>query len=195
MKIAILGGTFNPIHSGHIKMADYVCSHLGFDRVCFLPNGQPPHKDLEGIACKHHRLKMVELATYGDDRFYVSDYEIKKDRHCYTVDTAKHFINLDNNEYYFVIGADSLMSLDKWKNPDELKRICSFVVFGREDNPDLNNEIARLTDEGCRIVKADMPLIDISSTHIRKMIKDGRDISALVPQKVAEYIFENGLYR
>lgn len=195
MKIAILGGTFNPIHMGHIKMADYVCSHLDFDKVCFLPNGQPPHKKLEGIADKLHRLRMVELAIESDDRFFVSDYEISKDEYCYTVDTAKHFSKMDSNEYYFVIGADSLMSLDRWKSPHELKKICSFVVFDREGSPDLNDRIVRLIDEGCRIEKADMPFVDISSTDIRNMIRDGRDISDVVPEKVAEYILKNGLYR
>ena len=195
MKIAILGGTFNPIHSGHIAMADYVCDHMGFDKVCFLPNGQPPHKDNQDILSKQHRLKMTELAVADDDRFYVSDYEIKKDIYCYTIDTAKYFNNLDDNEYYFIIGADSLMALNKWKNPEELKKICSFVVFGREGNPDADSEIDHLISEGCRIEKADMPFVNISSTDIRNMIRDNKNIDGIVPPKVAEYIIKNELYR
>ena len=195
MKIAVLGGTFNPIHLGHIAMAEYVAGQMGFDKICFLPNGQPPHKTADGIADKFHRLEMVKLATQDNDKFYVSDYEINRDKHCYTVDTVKYFNSLDDNEYHFIIGADSLFMLDTWKNSQELKKICSFIICDREGNKNTNAEIARHKATGCRMVKADMPLINITSTDIRNMIKNGESIDKYVPTPVADYILKYNLYK
>ena len=194
MKIGILGGTFNPIHSGHIEMARFVAERMGLDKICFLPNGQPPHKSSDSIADKHHRLQMVKIAIADYDDFYVSDYEINQDVNCYTVDTVKHFNSLDDNDYYFIIGADSLFQLDKWKNPEELKKICRFIVCDRDGGGDTAAEVERLIKSGCNIALTDMPLIDIDSTSIRNKIKSGEDISGFVPQSVQDYIEKNHLY-
>ena len=194
MKIGILGGTFNPIHSGHLAMAQYVLENTETDKICFLPNGQPPHKKNDKISDKHHRLKMVELAIENNPDFYVSDYEIMQDKHCYTVDTIKHFNSLGDDEYYFIIGADSLFQLSYWKNPDELKKICSFIVCDRERQGDTVAEVERLKKDGCNIVLCDMPLINITSTDIRAKVKNGADISGLTPDAVIEYIYNNKLY-
>ena len=194
MKIGILGGTFNPIHSGHIKMAEFVAGKMELDKICFLPNGQPPHKNSNTIADKHHRLQMVKIAIADYDNFYVSDYEINREGNCYTIDTIKHFKSADDNDYYFIIGADSLFQLDKWKNADELKKICNFIVCDRGGSGDTMKEVERLKKSGCRIWLTDMPLIDIDSTSIRDKIKNGKDISDFVPKRVQEYIDKNNLY-
>lgn len=194
MKIGILGGTFNPIHSGHIAMAEYVLENMGMDRICFLPNGQPPHKKDDKITDKHHRLEMVKLAIEDKTDFYVSDYEIMQNKHCYTVDTIKYFHSLGDDEYYFIIGADSLFQLSTWKNADELKKICSFIVCDRARQGDTDAEVEKLRQQGCNIMLCDMPLVDITSTAIRRMVKDGMDISGMTTDNVAQYIYDNKLY-
>jgi len=194
MKIGILGGTFNPIHSGHIAMAEYVVENLGMDKICFLPNGQPPHKKDYKIADKHHRLEMVKLAIQDNHKFYVSDYEIMQDKHCYTVDTIKYFHSLSNDDYFFIIGADSLFQLSTWKNADELKKICSFIVCDRARQGDTDAEVERLRQQGCNIMLCDMPLVNITSTDIRRMVKEGISISGYTDEKVAQYIYKNKLY-
>ncbi len=195
MKIAILGGTFNPIHLGHLAMAEYVLEHMGMDRICFLPNGQPPHKQGSSIAPKHHRLEMVRLAVCDNPAFFVSDYEIAKDKRCYTVDTVRHFNSLGEDEYHFIIGADSLFQLSQWKSAEELKKICSFIVCDRSNQGNTEAEAERLRAEGCRIRVADMPRVDIDSTTIRRRVKEGLDISGYTTDAVARYIHNNKLYR
>lgn len=195
MKIAILGGTFNPIHLGHLTMAECVLNQTEMDRICFLPNGQPPHKEIDIITDKHHRLEMVKLAIAGNPSFCVSDFEILQDKNCYTIDTIKYFQSLGNDEYHFIIGADSLFQLSTWKHADELKRICSFIVCDRSHQGDTAAEVERLKSEGCRIRMADMPTVDIDSTAIRRRIKDGLDISCYTTKEVAKYIYDNKLYR
>ena len=194
MNIAILGGTFNPIHLGHITMAQYVLENMDIDKICFLPNGQPPHKKSTEIIDKHHRLQMVKLATDYNDNFYISDYEINQDKNCYTVDTIKYFNSLGDDKYYFIIGADSLLQLSSWKNADELKKICSFIVCDRGDRNDTSKEVERLKADGCDIILTNMPKIHIDSTTIRKKARLGMDISEYVPHDVNQYIIKNRLY-
>lgn len=195
MNIAILGGTFNPIHLGHIAMAEYVLENTHMDKICFLPNGKPPHKDGDFIEQKHHRLEMVRLATKDNPDFYISDYELNQDKNCYTVDTIKYFNSLDDNKYYFIIGADSLFQLSSWKSPDELKKICSFIICDRDTDKNTYKEVERLKNEGCHITLTNMPMVNIDSTTIRERVKNNLDISDYVPESVAQYIAENSLYR
>lgn len=195
MNIAILGGTFNPIHLGHIAMAEYVLGNSHMDKICFLPNGKPPHKAGDIIIDKKHRLEMVKLATKDNPDFYISDYELNQEKNCYTVDTIRYFNALDNNKYYFIIGADSLFQLSSWKNAEELKKICSFIICNRDTNKDTQREVERLKAEGCDITLTDMPMVDIDSTTIRERVKNNLDIKDFVPEGVAQYIAENSLYR
>ncbi len=196
MKIGILGGTFNPIHYGHLTMAEFVLKNFGLDKICFLPNGQPPHKANDFIADKHHRLNMTKLAIDSYDDFYLSDYEVCDDKYHYTIDTIKHFKALNpDDEFFFIIGADSLFNLSSWKNAEELKLICSFIVCDRTGSGNTDAEINRLIAEGCRIQKADMPFVDIESTAIRNSVKQGKDISQLTPLVVYDYILKNNLYK
>ena len=195
MKIAILGGTFNPIHFGHLSMAEHVLRQTDADKICFLPNGNPPHKDEDIIAGKLHRFEMVKraIAPYSD--FFVSDYEIKKDTYCYTIDTIKHFYTEGTyEEIQYIIGADSLFTLSSWKSSDELKRICSFIVCDRSGHGDTDREIERLKSNGCKITKIDMPFVDIDSTTIRNLIKENKSIEGLIPDDVVHYIKANKLY-
>lgn len=195
MKIGILGGTFDPIHSGHILMAQCAKKEFELDRVMFLPNGNPPHKTVSGGALDKHRLKMTELAVSEYDGFFVSDYEIKKGCVCYSVDTVRHFIS-DGNKYYFIIGADSFYQIESWKDFKSLISLCTFIVAGREYNgKNLYCEMKKFNEK----YNADFRLmsmneIDISSTMIRKMIAQGQDIAQLVPKCVSDYIYKNNLY-
>ena len=193
MNIAILGGTFNPIHLGHIAMAEHILHHTDMEKICFLPNGLPPHK-IGNIAPKQHRLKMVEIATEYNPDFYVSDYEINQDKTCYTIDTIKHFNSLDSNQYHFIIGADSLFNLSLWKDAEELKKICSFIICDRGENSHTATEVEKLRQSGCRIFLASMKKIDIDSTSIREKIKKGLDTSNCLQKEVAQYIEKHKLY-
>ncbi|MBR2477004.1 MAG: nicotinate-nucleotide adenylyltransferase [Clostridia bacterium] len=193
MKIAILGGTFNPIHLGHIAMAECVLEQTDAEKICFLPNGQPPHKKGDIITDKVHRLKMVELAIANNPAFFVSTYEILQEKHCYTINTIKYFNSLDD-EYSFIIGADSLFQLSRWKDADELKKICSFIVCDRANQGNTAKEVERLKNEGCRITMVNMPLVEIDSTSIRERVKNGLDISGYTTPDVIDYIKNNGLY-
>lgn len=196
MKIGVLGGTFDPVHFGHLAMAHHVLEQMKLDRICFLPNGRPPHKSDSHIADKHHRLEMIKLAISGVDRFYVSDYEIAGNQYKYTIDTIEHFMaESPDDEFFFIIGADSLFNLDRWHEAERLKKICSFIVCDRPGCSDTDSEILRLKNSGCRIEKADMPLSDIQSTAIRELISNNIGIEKLVPATVADYIYKNKLYR
>jgi len=195
MKIGILGGTFNPVHFGHLAMAQYVLNQMELDKICFLPNGQPPHKKSDGVADKYHRLQMVRIAIKDNDAFYVSDYEVLKDEYCYTIDTIRHFMSLnEKDEYFFIIGADSLFKLTTWKCADELKKICSFIVCDRKGSGNTDAEAQRLRQDGYSIQKVDMPFVEIDSTAIRAMVRKNENISEYTPTEVAEYILNNKLY-
>jgi len=192
-KIGIYGGTFNPIHNGHISVAIQVKEKLGLDKIVFVPTGIAPHKDNGEFVSKTHRYNMTALAI--DGLFDISDVEVKTDRVCYAIDTIKVLQNIyKNDKLYYIIGADSLLSFTKWKNPIELFNILHIVAVDRD-----NKDIETKADEYRELYGADITIchiepIDISSTIIRHNIKFNKSISDLVPKKVEDYIKQNNLY-
>ncbi|MBE7050869.1 MAG: nicotinate (nicotinamide) nucleotide adenylyltransferase [Ruminococcaceae bacterium] len=194
--IAVLGGTFNPIHNGHIKMAYASLLECDVSKVIFLPNGMPPHKDGEGILSSDHRFNMVKLAIEGEQRFELSDYEIKRDKPSYTVDTQRALKEIYNCPIYFIIGADSLYTLHLWKNPDVLIRECNFIVCDRKTGlgSDVKDAADKINDMGGSVKVLSMPRIDITSTELRNYIKTGKDVSDYLSANVYEYIKKNKLY-
>ena len=189
MRIAIFGGTFNPIHKGHIFLANQAKKSLQLDKVVFVPAYIPPHKKSDGIISSDKRFSMIRLAVWGKPYFGVSRYEIDRKEKVYSVETAKHFKSVlpKDTELFFLIGADSLKGLDKWKDSRKLFNLCEFAVFSR---PGVN--LGKKT-QGIRAIEIDA--LDISSTQVRELIKQGKSINGLVPRPVADYIMRRGLYR
>lgn len=195
--IAILGGSFNPVHLGHINMARAVMAEFDIARVVFLPNANPPHKDAEDIIPAVHRYNMVKLAIEGEEGFELSDYEMKEGKPSYTVNTMRYMRKHYKSEPFFIIGADSLYTLHKWKNYNELIAECKFIVADRDciEGDDIKKASDKINKMGGCIKIMSMPKYNISSTQIREGISNGLDMSAYLPEAVEAYIRENNLYR
>ncbi len=188
MKIGILGGTFNPIHIGHLILAEEVREKLKLDEVIFVPTNLAPHKDNSDIASCGVRLAMVKLAIKGNRYFVVSDIEIKRDGRSYTIDTLKEFKKMyPQDELYFIIGSDLLKYLDDWKDLDEIIQMVRFVVATRPGYP--------LEKIPSHISTIPIRAVDISGFEIRKAIKENKSFQYLVPETVLKYINKKRLYR
>ncbi|MFH1645280.1 MAG: nicotinate-nucleotide adenylyltransferase [Candidatus Omnitrophota bacterium] len=189
MRIGLFGGTFNPVHNGHIKLAEEGKKQLNLDKVFFLPSYVPPHKNAENIALPFHRMKMLELAIDGMDGFEVSDYEISQHKVSYSINTIRYFKEISSAEtdIFFLIGQDAFNGLRSWKEADELFELCSFAVCNRPGSVFENSDIdfSKISIDG----------VAISSTQIRNRIKEGKDIKGMVSPLVYSYIVANNLYK
>lgn len=198
MKTGIMGGTFDPIHYGHLLTAEGVMEQLDLDRVIFIPTGMTPHKDNENVTDKWDRLKMTEIATEDNPKFEVSDMEIKRDKTCYTADTSKELKEMyKNDEFYYISGTDVIRDIKDWKTPEVFLKIFKIAAVGRitDDNADLNFWINYLKEKySADIVKTDLPVIEISSTIIREKIKNKKSVLYMLPNEVINYIRKNKLY-
>lgn len=185
-KIGILGGTFNPPHIGHLIIANEVLSSLSLDSIWFMPNQEPPHKKKEGGVSNEQRVEMLKLATEGHAAFRVETIELERSGPSYTYDTMKILTEMHSDkEFYFIIGADMIEYLPKWHKVYELQKLIKFVGVNR---PTYSSH----TDYD--ILYVETPLIDLSSSLVRKRIKDGQTIRYLIPESVRVYIEENQLY-
>lgn len=196
-RLGILGGTFDPIHHGHLVAAQEACKQLHLDRVLFVPASTPPHKTDRAITPGHHRLRMVEAATVGRACFGISLVDLNRPGPCYTSDTLR-LIRSERGpdlDLFFIEGADSLADIRSWYQPEQIIRLCKFAVVQRPgvsiDLPSLEAWLPGLTE---RIHWVDMPLLDISSRDLRQRVRQGRAISYLVPPGVEAYIGAHGLY-
>lgn len=195
-RYGIMGGTFNPIHLAHIYIAYEAKEALELDKVIFLPSGNPPHKKGNKIIDAKYRFDMVKCAIQDYEGFTIDDYEIKNSGYSYTCDTLMYYKNEDI-EIYFISGADSLMDIEKWKNPDVVLSNCVFVTFNRgqykKEELILQKEYLEKKYKA-KIVLLDIVNMDISSTMIRKRIKDSKRVDFFLPEKVLNYIQDNNLY-
>lgn len=198
-RIAIMGGTFDPIHYGHLVAAEAVRIRFGLDRVIFIPTGNPPHKKKIKVTPAEHRYVMAQMAVNSNPYFDVSRIEMDREGYTYTVDTIKQIQQIlgCSTEVYFITGADAMLEILTWKNVDELLRLCKFVAVTRpgyrvEDLDYMRNELK--VKFNCEVVVIDVPSYAISSTDIRRRIADGYSIKYLVPEDVEKYIIKNGLY-
>jgi nicotinate-nucleotide adenylyltransferase len=188
MKIGILGGTFNPIHIGHLILAEETREKLNLDKIIFVPAFLPPHKDNSDIVSAKERLIMVKLAIKGNRYFSVSDIEIKRPGRSYTIDTLKEFKKrYGKDELYFIIGSDLLKYLDEWKDLDEINRLVKLVAVTRPGYP--------LEKIPSYIKTMAIRAVDISAFQIRQCIKDGKSFRYLVPDLIYGYIIKNKLYK
>jgi nicotinate-nucleotide adenylyltransferase len=189
MRIGLLGGSFNPVHNGHIILATEAKASLSLDKVIFIPAYIPPHKPAHELIEPGHRLAMLELAIKARPYFEISDFELNRDQKTYSIDTLRYFKKAypEDTEFFFIIGADAFETLNTWKDLDELFKLCSFVVFNRPGCSNISGSN--------NIQKLDMPPVDISSTQIRQKIKQHQDIKGLVTEGVNDYIVSNNLYK
>ncbi|MBQ1510841.1 MAG: nicotinate-nucleotide adenylyltransferase [Selenomonadaceae bacterium] len=198
-RIGILGGTFDPIHLGHLLTAEAVRDALGLDEILFIPAAIPPHKRGREIAPPEHRLRMTVLATAANPYFRVSDIELHREGPSYTVDTIDALQEQRGNmaEFYFITGADAINELATWHDVHSLLQKCHFVAATRQGTvlarESLHREFGAIARE--HIHEVPTPEMEISSTEIRRRIRQGASIRYMVPDAVAEYIYKEGLYR
>ena len=221
-RIGLFGGTFNPIHSGHLRIAYEIREHFSLDSIIFIPAGTPPHKDCNKVINPAHRLRMAELAVATYKYFTVSSIEVYRQGLSYSIDTVRALQNElgDSAELYFITGIDAFLEIRTWKDSDRLLELCHFIVIQRPGNrfaelkriglPALmgvsSSELESL-DRG-KLSRLSIPLTekfslfleritpcDISSTELRRLIRDSEEVKNLLPENVMSYIIEQGLYR
>lgn len=189
-KVGIFGGTFDPIHIGHIITTRYVLEKRNLDKIIFIPCNISPLKIDVDSTLPQHRLNMLKLAIEGLPHFDYSEFEINKGEISYTVDTLIE-LRKKYDEIELIIGYDNLIVFDKWHKPDQIFDLAKVVVMKR--NADVHVKSNHIYFDEAIIL--DTPTIEISSTDIRDRIKKGLSIDYLVPQKIKEYIVDNGLYK
>ena len=201
-RIALYGGSFNPIHNGHLIVARLIAERLDLDRVILLPSKRPPHKQTQDLLDAAHRAEMVKLAIHDEPPFEFSDFDMTREGPSYTIDTVAHFRDVlgPDVELHWIIGADSLAELSAWHRAGELIHACRIITAARRGSDEIEWQRVGtlLTDEQITHLKAGIlqtPVIDISSTDIRDRVRCGRSIRYLVPDPVREYIEQHGLYR
>jgi nicotinate-nucleotide adenylyltransferase len=197
MKIGILGGTFDPVHRGHIMVAEEVKARLNLAEVLFVPTAQTPLKEESPISAVEHRAQMVRLAIAGYPHFKLSDVEINRAGLSYTVDTIAELKGrYAGDELFFILGWDSLAQLARWKDPSRLVRLCRLVAVPRPGYslPDLKSLEGSIPGLSRSLIVLDKPEVDISATEIRERVARGLSIRHLVPEPVDEYIRQHKLY-
>lgn len=191
MKIGIFGGTFNPIHMGHLINAQYICEEFDLHQILFIPAKYPVHKQLQnGISAKD-RMEMIRLAIDGNTVFSVSSIELDRETPSYSIYTARQLIQ-DNpgNEYYFILGYDAFNDIETWKDYEELFDLVKFIIMKRPGDK-LDSKFNRFIS---KIMCGNNPVIEISSSDIRKRINEKKTIRYLVPESVRDYIMRKELY-
>lgn len=218
LRVGILGGTFNPVHYGHLRLAEEAFEMLHLDKVIFIPSYLPPHKVEDAVLSADARLRMVELAIEGNSHFEISNMELKRGGKSYSVDTIRQLKNLYGDFYdlFFIIGLDSYRDIGSWKDYAELFAMTDIVVArrpgelpGREDMSPVELLPVDIRDEFCydsatnTVVHTsgkityflESTMLDISSTKLRRQVFEGRSIRYLVPPNVESFIKERSLYR
>lgn len=199
MKIGIMGGTFDPIHSGHLMLGRFARDLFALDEIWFMPNGTPPHKSSDMIESQTtHRVEMVKRAISNEKDFVLQLYEVDNKEVNYSYLTMEHFKEIyPEHEFYFIIGADSLFSIDRWKCPDRLLKTCIILAAYRDgkNKKEMEEKIAYLNQKfEADIRLLNTPNVDISSSEIREKLKAHEEITNMMPTDVYEYILENQLY-
>lgn len=188
-KIGIFGGTFNPVHNGHLALANYLCEYCGLDELWFMVTPCNPFKKNDVLLSDYARLEMVSAAVSGYEKFRASDFEFNLPKPSYTVDTlAALRAAYPDYEFVLIIGADNYVAFDKWRNPDEIMRHHSIIVYGR---PGYDIDKSLLPSN---VTAPDTPLIEISSTFIRQSVSDGLDVRYFVHPEVWKLIVSHGYY-
>lgn len=200
MKVGVLGGTFDPIHNGHLYIAEEAIKRLSLDKLIFMPSGNPPHKKNKDILDGVLRYELIQSVIREKEKCYLSDFELLKKGLSYTYETLE-YIKKDlgkDTEIYFITGADCLIDIYKWKNINKLFNLCKFVVFYRPGftEEEILKQKKKVEDDfNVEIIFLHLLEMNISSTYIRKAIKNGEGLSFLLPPSVEYIIKELKLYR
>ena len=213
LRLGILGGTFDPIHLGHLRLAEEICEDLKLERVYLVPAALPPHKDNRPITPFHHRLDMTRIASEESPILEVQDLEGRRQDLSYSIETLREFHQLFRSglDLFFIVGMDAFLEIKTWKEYNKLFDYAHFVIIKRpgvqseELEPFLlslrvgfkreGKENVFISTSGNSLIYKKSTLMDISSTHIRERVAKGKSIRFLVPEPVREYIIEKGLYR
>jgi nicotinate-nucleotide adenylyltransferase len=199
MRLGLYGGSFDPVHLGHLILAEQCREQCALDEVWFLPAASPPHKAHRELTPGKARVEMLEFATAGHPEFVVNRMELQRGGTTYTVDTLQQLHDEDaSRELFFLIGADSLSDLATWREPERIAELATVVAVNRGDRPlpQLDTLQTQLGEKiASRVALASMPGIDLSATDIRRRVRDGKSIRYLVPRAVEIYIAEHGLYQ
>ncbi len=194
-RIAIMGGTFDPIHYGHLVVAEEVRTKFNIERVLFMPTGNPPHKKDKTVSSSEHRYLMTVLATVTNSHFDVSRIEIDRTGYTYTIDTITELKKIisEDTTVYFITGADAIHHILTWKEPEKLFSLCEFVAVTRPGYVTQISEIEKRFESKIHFLK--VPSLDISSSDIRTRIKEGKSIKYMLPEEVENYIYKFELYK
>ncbi len=219
-RIGIFGGTFNPIHLGHVQVVREVKADFDLDKILIIPSALPPHKELDGVADAEDRLEMIRLAFSDDPSFMISDVELKRSGPSYTIDTVRHFKSIlsENTDLFLIVGLDAFLEIDTWKSYQDLFLLIPFIVMSRTINGQnsiklewkslknyLQSKISKgytfsltqssfVHDKKQPIFVCNVTPVNISSTSIRRNIREGRSIKQLVPEIIEDFIKTKGLY-
>lgn len=198
-KIGILGGTFDPVHLGHLIIAEEVRSNVGLDKILFVPAGVPWMRENEGVSAGKHRLNMVDLAVKSNPHFESSSIEIDRQGVTYTADTLETLReDLDHEvELSFIMGMDVLEKFHLWKSPETVVELCSLVIVNRPGNQavDVNEVVKKYPEAGAKLRIINVPRMEISSSEIRERVRQEKSLKYLVSEEVIEYIDKNNLYK
>ncbi len=199
LRVGIYGGAFAPIHQGHVEAAKAFMSQMWLDVLFVIPTGESPHKEMDRSASAADRMEMCRLAFEGIDGVIVSDIEIRRGGESYSVDTLREMADGDRR-LFLLCGTDMMLTLDEWNDADEIFKLSYPVYIRRENDRSLDQKIIEKNTEyfekyGKYVIKLDAPVIEISSSDIREMIKRGEDVARFIDPRVLKYIDEKGLYR
>ncbi|MFI3207711.1 MAG: nicotinate-nucleotide adenylyltransferase [Eubacteriales bacterium] len=199
MKIGIVGGTFNPIHIGHLMLGEYAYNELTLDEVWYMPNGNPPHKEINDInVSADRRAVMTKLAIDGVEHFRFSSFEIEKEHVSYSFSTMEELKKIyPEHTFYFIVGSDSLLDIEKWRCPERLFATCHIIAACRDsqDVAPFHKQIQHLNEKfHSNIELLPMPLFEMSSSDIRDRVRNKKSIKYIVPDSVGAYIIEEKLY-
>ena len=199
-RIGIMGGTFDPVHNGHLLLGRQAYEEYGLDEIWYMPSHIPPHKKDHMITASEDRIAMLRLALEDIPYCVVSDFEMKREGNTYTAHTlALLKEEYPEYEFYFIIGADSLFQIERWYHPEKVMAMTSLLVSGREYEDaerSFDEQIAYLTEKyDAKILPLHNEEVDIASAEIRRRIAEGKDITKDVPKAVEQYINAHGLYR
>lgn len=188
-KVGLFFGSFNPIHNGHLMLANYLAEYGGLDEIWFVVSPQNPFKDKKSLLADRHRLYMVEMAINGDERFQVCDIEFYMPQPSYTIDTLTRLQERHpNTDFYLICGMDNIESFKKWKNYEAILQYHHLMVYPRKGYN--SNELV----EHPSVTVVEAPEIEVSSTFIRNAIGEGKDVRYFVPKEVYKYIIDMHFY-
>ncbi|MCH9653555.1 MAG: nicotinate-nucleotide adenylyltransferase [Planctomycetes bacterium] len=198
MRIGIFGGTFDPVHFGHLLLAEQCREQCKLDEIWLIPAGSPPHKESKGISTGKQRREMLEFAIAGHPAFILKDLELHREGPSYTVETLRQLkTSHPNDEFFLIVGADSVRDLHTWREPEEILELATLIGVNRPnislpDLSELTQKFGKIVL--AKIIWATMPGMDISSTDIRKRVHENESVRFMTPRAVEVYIHNNRLY-